>query len=104
MVDTSRWHKQQWQQLAELNARSLNKAEAEVSSLFCEVSTFRMAIETAMDLYTEDYDDATTARLMYDALGMVLVSEGLRKCPDCGDEYSGAFCPCSYDVQDDERV
>ncbi len=51
--------------------------KAEIERLISEVSTFRMAIETAMDLYTEDYDDATTARLMYDALGMVLVSEGL---------------------------
>ena len=32
------------------------------------------------------------------------VQARLRKCPKCGDEYSGAFCPCSYEVQDDERV
>ena len=24
------------------------------------------------------------------------------KCQKCGDTYSGAFCPCSYEVQDDD--
>ena len=61
--------------LVGLHAGPVCKMLNEHLALSSEVSTFRMAIETAMDLYTEDYDDATTARLMYDALGMVLVSE-----------------------------
>ena len=32
------------------------------------------------------------------------VQPELKRCPDCKDEYSGAFCPCSYEVQDDEPV
>ena len=30
------------------------------------------------------------------------VSEELKQCPKCDDTYSGAYCPCSYEVQDND--
>jgi len=69
----------------------------------CEVTILQRRLDLAFDMMKDHgIDNAAVMAKIQDVIDSV--SEGQRKCPKCGDEYSGAFCPCSYEVQDDERV
>ncbi len=75
--------------------------ERAYDSLLTENKVMRAALEDIHQYEGTSYAHART--VAHQGLSGEYSTQVMQsKCQKCGDTYSGAFCPCSYEVQDDD--